>query len=246
MGGKQVTRSGCAKKEQINPKYKLVCQFGTQEILFTESPLIPYPGPVSLSVEISNTQMFLREAARKHSDIKSGFIKCKSDCKKTLCICKRNNEKYLSHCQKGLKCSNGNECDVYENFKKMFPKWSDKHIITENDVFLSNACTVEQLTCFSLYNSKFKTTIVQRYHRKYFAESSDLMAILALARKCAMRERYPYLELLWSAFPCIWTEYREIWSISTYSTGMSENVDQNNSEHGHFLNSSNYGIAKFK
>ena len=59
-----------------------------------------------------------------------------------------------------MKCSNGNECDVYENFKKMFPKWSDKHIITENDVLLSNACTVEQLTCFSLYNSKFKTTIV--------------------------------------------------------------------------------------
>ena len=42
------------KRGQINPKHKLACQFGTLESLFTASSLIPYPGPVNLSVEISN------------------------------------------------------------------------------------------------------------------------------------------------------------------------------------------------
>ena len=54
------------RREQINPKYKLACQFGTLEGLFTASPLIPYPGSVNLSVEISNTEISLRKAARKH------------------------------------------------------------------------------------------------------------------------------------------------------------------------------------
>ena len=49
----------------------------------------------------------------------------------------------LSHCHKGLKCSNGDEFDVYENVKKMFPKWGDKHTSNENDVFFSNTCTVD-------------------------------------------------------------------------------------------------------
>ena len=107
------------KRGQINPKHKLACQFGTLESLFTASSVIPYPGPVSLSVEMSNTKISLREAERKHSVIESGIIKCKckSGCKTTRCICKRNNKKCLSHCHEGLKCSNGDECDVYENFK---------------------------------------------------------------------------------------------------------------------------------
>ena len=81
--------------------------------------LILYPGPVSLSVEISNTKMSLREAARKHSVMKNDIIKCKCKCgcKTTHFFCKRNNKKSLSHCHKSLKCSNGDECDVYENFK---------------------------------------------------------------------------------------------------------------------------------
>ena len=42
-----------------------------------------------------------------------------------------------------------------------------------------------------------------------------------------MREKYSYLELFWSAFFRIWTEYGEMW----------ENADQNNSGWGHFLRS---------
>ena len=71
------------KRGQINPKYKLACQFGKLGSLFTASSLIPYPGPVNLSVETSNTEISLREAARKHSVIKNDIIKrkCKSGCK---------------------------------------------------------------------------------------------------------------------------------------------------------------------
>ena len=133
------------KRGQINPKNKLACQFGTLESLFTASSIVPYPGPVNVSVELSNTETSLRDAARKHSVIKSDIIKlkCKSRCKKTHYICKRNNKKCLSHCHEGLKCSNGDECDVYENFKKMLPKWADKHRSNGNDVFFSFTRTLD-------------------------------------------------------------------------------------------------------
>ena len=55
--------------------------------------------------------------------------------------------------------------------------------------------------------------------------------LLLLCEKC------PYSELFWSSFTRIWTEYREIWSISPYSVRMRENVGQNNFECGHFLRS---------
>ena len=83
------------KRGQINPKYKLACKFGT---------LVLYPGPANLSVEISNTEISLRETARKHSVIKSDIIKCKckSGYKTTHCICKRNNKKCLPNCPYAL------------------------------------------------------------------------------------------------------------------------------------------------
>ena len=157
------------KRGQINPKYKLAGQFGTLESLFTASSLMPYPGPVKLSVEISNTEISLREAARKYSIIKSDIIKskCKSGCKTTHCICKRNNKKCFSHCHKGLKCSNGDECDVYENFKKMFPKWGDQHKRNENNVFFSNTCTVDNWLAlvYIIANSRpqFFSGIIDKY-----------------------------------------------------------------------------------
>ena len=59
----------------------------------------------------------------------------------------------------------------------------------------------------------------------------------------ALRKRYPYSELFWSAFPRIRTEYGETWSISPYSVRMRENADQNNSEYGHFLRSGEDAIT---
>ena len=53
----------------------------------------------------------------------------------------------------------------------------------------------------------------------------------------SLRKKCPYSELFWSAFYRISTEYGEIRSISPYSVQMRENVDQNNSEYGHFSRS---------
>ena len=51
----------------------------------------------------------------------------------------------------------------------------------------------------------------------------------------ALREKCPYLELFWSAFSDIRTEYGEIRIISPYSVQMRENANKNNSKYGHFL-----------
>ena len=50
-----------------------------------------------------------------------------------------------------------------------------------------------------------------------------------------LRKKCPYLELLWSAFSRIPTEYGEIRNISPYSVRIRENADQNNSKYGQFL-----------
>ena len=50
----------------------------------------------------------------------------------------------------------------------------------------------------------------------------------------SLREKCPYSEFFWSAFPHIRTEYGQIRSISPYSVRIRENMDQKNSEYGHF------------
>ena len=47
------------------------------------------------------------------------------------------------------------------------------------------------------------------------------------------------IQLLWSVFFRIRTEYGEILRVSPYAVRMRENMDQNNSEYGHFLRSKN-------
>ena len=47
-------------------------------------------------------------------------------------------------------------------------------------------------------------------------------------------EKCPYLELFWSSFSRIRTEYAEIQSICPYSVQMRENADQSNSKYGYF------------
>ena len=50
-------------------------------------------------------------------------------------------------------------------------------------------------------------------------------------------EKCLYLELFWSIFFRIRTEYGEMLRISPYLVRMHENTDKNNSEYGHFLRS---------
>ena len=66
---------------------------------------------------------------------------------------------------------------------------------------------------------------------KSFGNSDTKFVVLALRKKC------PYLELFWSVFSRIRTEYKEILGISPYSVQMWENTHQNNSEYGHFSRS---------
>ena len=61
-----------------------------------------------------------------------------------------------------------------------------------------------------------------------------------------LREKYPYLELFWSAFSRIRTEYGDILLISPYSVQMWENANQNNSEYGHFSRSASGALELFK
>ena len=58
-----------------------------------------------------------------------------------------------------------------------------------------------------------------------------------------LRKTCPYLELFWSVFPSTWTDKGEILSISPYSVQTRENMDQKNSEYGHF--SSSVKTARF-
>ena len=53
-------------------------------------------------------------------------------------------------------------------------------------------------------------------------------------RPCySLRKNCPYLELFWSAFSRIGTDYREILSVLIQSE-CGKNAEQNNSEYGHF------------
>ena len=74
--------------------------------------------------------------------------------------------------------------DVYQNFKKMLPKWGNKHRSNENDVFFSNTCTVDNWLALVYIIANSRPRLLSGIIDKYFGESSDLMAILGLARKC--------------------------------------------------------------
>ena len=58
-----------------------------------------------------------------------------------------------------------------------------------------------------------------------------------IPQSAPLREKCPYSELFWFAFFRILTEYGQIRGISPYSVRKRQNVDQNNSEYGHFLRS---------
>ena len=50
-------------------------------------------------------------------------------------------------------------------------------------------------------------------------------------------EKCTYSEFFWSVFFRIWTEYGKLFRISLYSVQMRKNIDQENSEYGHFSRS---------
>ena len=66
----------------------------------------------------------------------------------------------------------------------MFPKWGDKRTSNENDVFFSNTCTVDNWLALVHIIANSRPQLFSGIIGKYIGESSDLMAILGLARKC--------------------------------------------------------------
>ena len=67
---------------------------------------------------------------------------------------------------------------------KILPKWGDKHRSNENDVFFSNTCTVDNWLALVYIIANSRPRLLSGIIDRYFGESSDLMAILGLARKC--------------------------------------------------------------
>ena len=84
-------------------------------------------------------------------------------------------------------------------------------------------------TCVKKFQEK-----VMKFRRMVFVPHPKLNNCRKLLLSKALRKMCPYLELFWSVFSRIRTEYGEIWSISPYSFRMRVNTDQNNFEYEHF------------
>ena len=84
---------------------------------------------------------------------------------------------------------------------------------------------------FNVSNSIWRVCDGWLSRHNFFPARLFFSVVPSTAWKC------PYSELFWSVFSRIWTEYGEIFRISLYSVQMWENVDQHNSEYGHFLRS---------
>ena len=93
-----------------------------------------------------------------------------------------------------------------------------------------------------------ESILQERFMLKIFLVITKKKCLNVIFIYLPQREKCPHLELFWSAFSRIWTEYGEILPISPYlsifslnarispySVRTSGNADQNNSEYEHFL-----------
>ena len=80
----------------------------------------------------------------------------------------------------------------------------------------------------------WKVVVPCIFHSKIFKRGQEVLREANISDNFPSSEKCLYLKLFWSAFSRIRTEYEEIRSISPYSVQMRENMDQNNSEYGHF------------
>ena len=76
-------------------------------------------------------------------------------------------------------------------------------------------------------------------------QNPDIFWTRGIFRTLALREKNPYLELFWSVFSRIRTEYGKILRISPCLVRMRENTDQNNSKYGQFLRSVGYWELRY-
>ena len=80
----------------------------------------------------------------------------------------------------------------------------------------------------------YLSTLSKFRESKEIKNLSEELGIIQFEALQILRKKCPYLELFWSAFSRIWTEFSELQSISPYSVRMWENADLNNSKYGHF------------
>ena len=88
---------------------------------------------------------------------------------------------------------------------------------------------------------------VNRHSKGYI--SMSLVCFFNFNNPCfcfTLRKKCLYSEFFWSVFPRIWTEFRQVFRISSYSVRMREITDQKNSEYGHFSCSAGVNITNFK
>ena len=78
------------------------------------------------------------------------------------------------------------------------------------------------ISWFSLY-------LIWRFLRKAVSYFGMNLLLQYSPHNQTLRVKCPYLEIFWSIFSHIWTEYGEIFHIVLYSVRMRENADQNNS-----------------
>ena len=96
-----------------------------------------------------------------------------------------------------------------------------------------------RLLVSSLHKNRIQISDNIKFHQQYPVElhNCSLPDLLLICYHCSyhtLREKCPYSEFFWSAFPGIRTEYGEILHISPYSVRIRENMDKKNSEYGNF------------
>ena len=96
-------------KDSSPRMYKLACNYGTIAGYFSTSSLITYPGTVALGNV--DHEIYLREAAKKHSIRNNEIIycMCKKKCNTNKCPCKKAQTICHSRCHKGKRCENEQE-----------------------------------------------------------------------------------------------------------------------------------------
>ena len=111
-------------------------------------------------------------------------------------------------------------------------KWSGY----KNSFKFLNTNDVSKLTLFGATNN------IQEFRRNHSncklshnENSAYYIKTETEQRNRTLREKCPYLELFWSVFFRIRTEYGEVLRIFPYSIQMWKNKGRHNSEYGHFL-----------
>ena len=119
--------------------------------------------------------------------------------------------------------------------------WGFQEMVNFSFICISFIVLLHYIICAytvaSYYSWKSCSSQIAPSKRNNFSNQFDIFnQFTSLSRNSPQIHcvKSPYSELFWSVFSYIWTAYREIRSISSYSARMRENTDLSNFEYGHF------------